>query len=130
MTIEKQATFDFVVGKIREQGCASVKPDSNSCLYRGPNGTKCAAGHVIPDEKYDPCFEGCTVPVSLADWDSGNTKKLYEVLKETGHDLNLLRSLQRAHDSISMEYNFLAGFEKNVQHVAEFHELVYTPPKE
>ena len=28
------------------------------CLYRGPNGLKCAIGVLIPDEKYEPEFEG------------------------------------------------------------------------
>lgn len=29
-----------------------------SCLYRGPNGTRCFIGAAIPDEKYHPILEG------------------------------------------------------------------------
>ena len=29
----------------------------NGCVYRGPNGTKCAIGHLIPDEKYNPLVD-------------------------------------------------------------------------
>jgi len=28
------------------------------CLYRGPNGRKCAVGHLIPDEAYSETLEG------------------------------------------------------------------------
>lgn len=40
----------------------AVSPDKNDdgvypCLYRGPNGTKCAIGLIIPDEEYDSSFE-------------------------------------------------------------------------
>lgn len=31
------------------------------CRYRGDNGAKCAVGILIPDERYDPRFEGGTV---------------------------------------------------------------------
>lgn len=27
------------------------------CVYRGPNGNKCAAGCFIPDKDYDPVFD-------------------------------------------------------------------------
>lgn len=30
----------------------------HSCRYRGPNGKKCAVGMFIPDELYNPLFEG------------------------------------------------------------------------
>lgn len=31
------------------------------CRYRGDNGAKCAVGVLIPDERYEPRFEGNTV---------------------------------------------------------------------
>ena len=127
MSIPLQETFDFVVGKIREQGCPSMKEGSISCLYRGPNGTKCAAGHVIPDEKYDSGFEGCTVIDVPYEGMSTKLKQLYDVLSETGHNLGLLRSLQRCHDDASSYKNFMEKFEINLKEVAEFRELVYTP---
>ena len=62
--ITNQEIFDkawqaFVV----EQRPASVgQPDdgvglSLSCLYRGPDGSRCAIGLCIPDDLYDPCME-------------------------------------------------------------------------
>jgi len=125
--ITMQETFDFVVGKIREQGCASIVEGGSSCLYRGSNGTKCAAGHVIPDDKYDLIFEGCTVVTKPWDGMREGVKKLYEVLKETGHDLDLLRNLQRCHDDASSFKNFMEKFEINVKEIATLKELTYTP---
>ena len=51
--IEAQELYDFVVAAIVKQGRPSVG-DNDRCLYRGPDGLKCAAGHVIPDGIYSP----------------------------------------------------------------------------
>jgi hypothetical protein len=43
------------------QGKPSIQYDANGssvCLYRSPNGLKCAIGHCIPDELYGPSMEG------------------------------------------------------------------------
>lgn len=58
--ITAQEVFDISVGGVISQGCASVSLESGTggCRYRGPNGTKCAAGFLIPDDKYKPEFEG------------------------------------------------------------------------
>lgn len=32
--------------------------EGDRCLYRGPNGLKCAIGHCIPDYQYRFYFEG------------------------------------------------------------------------
>lgn len=125
--ITMQETFDFVVGKIREQGCASMG-DNKSCLYRGPNGTKCAAGHVIPDDKYDPIMENCTVAKNEFTGMNEGVKLIRKVLLETGHDLQILRGLQFCHDESSRFENFLERFEREAKSLAETYELQYTPP--
>lgn len=38
----------------------STRYGSTTCLYRGPNGTKCAAGWLIPDNRF-PGTEGTNV---------------------------------------------------------------------
>lgn len=48
--------FDKMLEHLRAQGCRSVD-EFDSCLYRGPNGTKCAVGALIPDEKYSKDME-------------------------------------------------------------------------
>ena len=49
--MNKQEIFNTVVTHLRQQNCRSVSA-SGVCLYRGPNGTKCAAGVLIPDELF------------------------------------------------------------------------------
>lgn len=43
---------------LKSQGFQRSTPEGTSnCLYRGPNGLKCAIGHVIPDENYSDNLE-------------------------------------------------------------------------
>lgn len=46
------------VKRVLEQGQPSISvAAAGACLYRGPNGTKCAIGMWIPDEKYNADFD-------------------------------------------------------------------------
>jgi len=45
-----QAAFDKAVELVIKQG-AVCKNNDAVCLYRGPNGMKCAIGHLISDEQ-------------------------------------------------------------------------------
>ena len=53
--LSRQEMFDKVCQHLRTQKKRSFKSDFNessqgTCVYRGPNGTKCAVGALIPDE--------------------------------------------------------------------------------
>lgn len=50
-----QQVYDFVAEKLLKQGKKSAFGES--CRYRFKD-LKCAAGFLIPDEKYDPRMEG------------------------------------------------------------------------
>jgi len=54
--VEAQELFNYIVEAIVKQGRPSVG-DNDRCLYRGPDGLKCAAGHVIPDSMYSEAME-------------------------------------------------------------------------
>jgi hypothetical protein len=93
----RQETFDLaakhlLTQNVRSEGDIIVngrKAPTPGCRYRGPNGTKCAIGALIPDKYYEPNLEGlaCDVyPVS-------NT------LRALGHDVELCRKLQLVHDA-------------------------------
>ena len=41
-----------------EKSLSEAAESSNGCSYRGDNGLMCAAGCMIPDEKYTPEMEG------------------------------------------------------------------------
>lgn len=57
----RQEIFDIVSAHLLTQNEKSVVVAHNGvsqCKYRGPRGLKCAIGVLIPDEKYDPSWEG------------------------------------------------------------------------
>lgn len=52
----------YAVQAVIEQGRPSIHPTSDNqsslCLYRGPEGAKCAVGHLLPDSEYRGLMEG------------------------------------------------------------------------
>lgn len=54
--IGKQTALNIVWRHLRKQNEKCMVDDS--CAYRGPGGTACAIGAMIPDDLYDPCIEG------------------------------------------------------------------------
>lgn len=95
-TVTVQEVFDAVWQAFVVEGRPfAVSPDKNEhgvypCLYRGPNGTKCAIGLIIPDEEYDPEFEN----------ERANT-----VLRKLGYDFEplLVGYLRIDADSVQLE---------------------------
>lgn len=134
--MSKQATFDKVVGALRAQKGASVVSNDSinllySCRYRGENGYKCAAGHLIPDHLYDESMEGKRI---------GYDFLLTQIIKDEGHDIFLVQDLQFVHDCLpdllgnsdhaytSFEHDWLEdceNWEDGFQQVAERHGLKY-----
>jgi hypothetical protein len=123
MTLEEldytndQQVFDYVVEKLREQGCQSISEGGN-CLYRGPNGLKCAAGHLIPDDKYDERMENGLILGSNHCLSNSLVTSFFE---STGVNLTLAASLQNVHDH---HWN---DFEQVLRARAKVFGLVYSP---
>ena len=96
-----QEIFDKVAVHLLTQGCKSGQPNPAmgfQCLYRGPNGTQCAVGHLIKDEHYSPEMEEMCVAEEIviqALIDSG--------VKCGPVTLNLLTDLQILHDGTPAE---------------------------
>jgi len=90
--MNRQEIFDTVAKHLLTQ---KVKSKAAICLYRGPNGTKCAIGALIKDEFYDiemECLGGLLVN-SSAQW----------ALKQSGVRFSdglwsFLSQLQEIHD--------------------------------
>lgn len=103
----RQEIFDIVVTSLRLQGVKSRR-ESGSCLYRGPNNTKCAAGWLIPDEKYKSEFELCDSIGNIIAKDVSNRESceisLYDCLVEVAGEENLyfISILQDIHDHVSV----------------------------
>jgi hypothetical protein len=61
-----QEIFDYVTPLLFAQGQRSMLPSQfpddedgePTCAYRGEGGLRCAIGHIIPDELYNPNIEG------------------------------------------------------------------------
>ena len=85
--IDKKVTLETCIEAMERQGRPSVD-ENGACQYRGPNGLRCAAGHLIPDDEYEDWYEG-----SDAEEVAGVAESFF------GHDLDLVEALQHAHDS-------------------------------
>ena len=103
-----QAVFDYVVAHMKKQGtragvyCGGF-PSEFSCRYRGDEGTSCAVGCLIPDDKYDagsmegqPCDESDRDLFSSAI--CGGTTHLSE--EEANTLYGMLSELQDVHDNL------------------------------
>lgn len=84
-----QSLFDKIVGHLFTQGRQSRRDVSRtSCAYRGADGSACAVGCVIPDDRYTPSIESRAV----------YAEEVREVVPEIEPHMNLLAALQRVHD--------------------------------
>lgn len=88
----RQETFDFVARALAKQGRPS-RGVRGFCMYRGPEGLKCAAGFLIPDADYSSRFENLDVTAT----------PVAKVLEAHGYDLDLVKALQEAHDDAGPE---------------------------
>jgi hypothetical protein len=98
--VNNQEAFDTVVKHLRAQGkrCVGVYyagQISPTCLYRGADGLKCAAGILISDEEYASWMEGMGIIGILITGKCPNSlrSKLQNV------DQTLLMELQDVHDN-------------------------------
>jgi hypothetical protein len=101
------AVFDEAIAKITTQGAPSMRAKDGLCLYRGENGLKCAAGHFIPDSKYEPEMEGQSIGQVNSGYNLGFSKNKMEALSRA----------QLVHDATSVfqkfeSRSFLEEFDK------------------
>lgn len=82
-----QETFDFVARALVAQGKPAIT--DHTCCYRGDNNTRCAVGHLIPDDRYHPGLERRMA----------TDRELVDILCDLGHSVDLCARLQSAHDS-------------------------------
>ena len=98
--IEAQELYDFVVAAIVKQGRPSVG-DNDRCLYRGPDGLKCAYGHVHPDSMYSEKMESRNV---------ARLSELNLIPKSLVPHQRLLAYMQSDHDQGSPQEGFVDRF--------------------
>lgn len=104
-----QQVFDQVARHLLNQNRRSAVSNDqqhNSCRYRGPNDTKCAAGCLIDDAEYTHDMEGCS-------W----TQMVAHRIAPSAHQF-LITALQIAHDSFPP-----TSWRSRLQLVARVHGL-------
>ena len=107
-----QETFDKVKKHLLTQNRVSYLV-YHGCMYKGPDGLKCAVGCLIPDELYNRNIE--RTPVSNL---VHRTDKVGTFLKQ--FNLPMLEMLQGVHDCIQTD-----RWPEKLKEVAEKFELVY-----
>lgn len=121
----EQEIFDTVVTHLRKQGCKAIaartygngpgKFETKGCMYRTPDGLKCAAGCLITDKDYDPKFEFTGVANRLS------FVGKYFMSRFSSDEISLIRELQDIHD------HFLTSdWESAFTKLAARHGLTYT----
>lgn len=102
MVTQNQASFDHVSRALAAQGRPSFVEDTaeGTCLYRGPNGLRCAAGH---------CFEG-VAGVDFMEDKYCTESRIAALLNAAGHNPLFVREMQRIHDDCAR----LAGGEPSL----------------
>lgn len=115
--LDRQKTFDTVMEHLRAQGRPAIY--ENRCRYRGPDGTSCAIGALIPDEAYDERMEG------------GPASALNIIKAVPGaevEDGNFLQGLQEIHDRSAAWEDFITSVEEEAATFATRFNLTYTGP--
>lgn len=81
-----QEAFNKIVARLMDgMGQAA---DRSGCMYRAPNGLKCAVGCLIPDDEYDPRMESRKV----------SRLGMFNLQCLNGLNLNMLSNAQYVHD--------------------------------
>lgn len=95
-----QEIFDITATHLLTQNQKShdQRKMTATCMYRGPNGLKCAAGIWIPDEEYVREMEGIRVCGLAAGMRANKDWKLPDLFYG-GYELVVLGYLQQIHDT-------------------------------
>ena len=114
---DRSDVFNYIVEHLRKQGTRSIFIDfegDENCLYRGDEGTMCAAGCLMTDDEYHPSLEGNAIDHLL------KMKRLSPSLDDRiKPNLNMLMDLQNFHDSI-LQYEDDGAFTESTEvHICE-----------
>ena len=91
-----QQAFNKAYLGLKAQGFERSHKGGSGCRYRGPDGKKCAIGHMIPDEHYRPEMEGGSVCFIAESYPEALPVGLRGIPAQ-----HALHRLQRCHDQAS-----------------------------
>ena len=111
--MNKQETFDKIWSHFITHNNGPSIEEHGMCLYRSPNGNRCAVGLLLPDSEYDPSYEGRSIHLI----------PYFKNLSE--EDSEFLVDLQRCHDRAATSYrsDFSDFMRKFLTEVAEDYRL-------
>ena len=115
MTTEQgknQRSFDMAAVALVKQGKPSAVSNGRSgvtCQYRGPDGTRCAAGWLFEGEVGKDFEEGASCVED----------RVSELLRANGHDPDFALCLQRAHDIVAAHPNWVPAWSTEMHRVAK-----------
>ena len=110
----QQETFDTVAKHLLTQGTKSKK--GQTCMYRAPDGTKCAIGCLMADEDYSNKMEQHSFMASMT---------VRNAVGKSGHDVSMwnddfFSELQHIHDGEDV-----AGWFRALQDLAKDFNLKF-----
>lgn len=112
----RQAAFNTAYLATIAQGKPSVGA-RGFCLYRGPDGLKCAIGHLIPDEKYHNLLES----------NSAGSCVIRDAVSAPQEERSFLAELQACHDSAASVHasdeEFVRAFQEYCEKFAGTYNL-------
>lgn len=111
-----QDAFDKVLKAIRKQNYQRSVNTDGACKYRGPNGLRCAAGHLIPNSLYKVSIEGLSISNNKM---PDEVKNYFDAVS-----MNLIQDMQFAHDN-NLEESITA-WEIRMKEIANNYGLTYT----
>ena len=106
------------INSVINQGRQSIT--NSGCAYRGPDGVKCAIGHLISDEFYNPRIEGDGIQT----YGSSVREMVEESIGRelTEDEFMYLTALQNAHDRAS-QTGFVDEFCLRIRRGIKYKEL-------
>ena len=97
-TITNEELFNRVRTHLLTQAKKSIDPATDNCLYRGPDGTKCAVGILISDKYYSEYLENIGIGIGRAGGKVVEAVSNSLGVKLTIDNIELLDALQDVHD--------------------------------
>lgn len=92
--MNEQEVFDTVKTHLLTQNQRAMDR-GGSCRYRTPNGLKCAAGVLMPDNAYSPHWEGEGILTIVADHPRALPDSIFNAV-----NMPLIKDLQILHDEV------------------------------
>ena len=108
----EQTAFTIVKNHLLTQMTKSI--EGNQCLYRGPNGTKCAIGALITDEEYKKIEDARCKDLKVYEVED------LQIVSLQGLTIDFLEELQIIHDQYEVQ-----DWKNQLETFAEKYNLQY-----